>query len=361
MAALEGLISGPFARELEEGRGRYNAAFLDAARRHPSLDQKAFADVLASTVAPIVNAVDRIEPRAVRVVTESLYELSLELLIKELLGPSSRYPVIAEAWRTLLPQVAGLVAAAPQRFVGSITNALYNLARTPGARPEQWLADMKQLAAVDGTDVESLLGAGQVAAWRAGLAHYRDGAIAACRELSATLAVAALGLSGQPPIPVEELLTRLEKDPWLTPSTALTMSTRRRPRIVMRVGAFRGFGGLFMRPPAVRLIAGQFVVEDGLESWTLVADCFGATLHRSTLAGQRQPSINGESQPAFRLDRRGHVIPTSGSSAEIAELKDARTWASDRHTLAVTTSLSHSVFLVAAVTDERESSVHQSR
>jgi hypothetical protein len=312
-------------------------------------------------VAPIVDAVGRVEKHAVPLVTESLYDLSLQLLVQELLGPSSRYPVIAEGWRSLLPHAAELVAAAPQRFVGSITNALYNLARTPGARPQQWLADMKHLAGVGGADVEIVLRAGQVAAWRAGLAHYRDGAIAACRGLTTTLALAALGLSGQPPLPVEGLLTRLENDPWLTPASALSMRTRRRPRIVMRVGAFRGFGGLFMRPPAVHLRAGQLLVEDGVESWTLVADCFGATFHRFALAGQRQHSIDAESEPAFHLDRRGHVMATTGSSAEIAELKDAQTWASDRHTLAVTTALSHSVFLVAAMADEPEPSVHQSR
>ena len=49
-----------------------------------------------------------------------------------------------------------------------------------------------------------------------------------------------------------------------------------------RIGAFRGFGGLFLAPPLVAQSGSHILVRSGDEGWILLADVFGATLHRAT-------------------------------------------------------------------------------
>jgi len=138
----------------------------------------------------------------------------------------------------------------------------------------------------------------------------------------------------------------LHDDPWLAPAEALGgKAAERRMHLVARVGAFRGFGGLFLSPPSVTCPAGQFLVTDGVGQWLLTADRFGATLHRATTPptgpAARQP-------PFYKLDTRGKV--TRGKhSATFPELAGSQSSAADATTLAVTTPLSHAVFLVAFV------------
>ena len=47
--------------------------------------------------------------------------------------PGSRQPVIEEAWQRIFPKAATLVAAGPAQVIAAVTNALYQLASTPGA------------------------------------------------------------------------------------------------------------------------------------------------------------------------------------------------------------------------------------
>src|SRR5262249_17987849 len=153
----------------------------------PALDADALADYLRATVAPIVEAVARVRPDRVGEVTEVLYEFSLDLLGKDLFA---RYPALPVGWRILLGRLPEHLAAEPRRFAGSVTNALYNLSLTPGARPPEWIEAMFHLGGAC-ADTTELLEAGKILAWRCGLAHYRRSALAACRSLPPHTARAA--------------------------------------------------------------------------------------------------------------------------------------------------------------------------
>src|SRR5262245_23292705 len=128
MAEVE-ILTGPLAKALEADRPRYNALYAQARRATPTLEAAAFALHLRQTVAPIVSAVAAVAPQQVGEVVDVLYEFSLELIAKDF---PARYPVILEGWQTLLTALPRQLAAAPRRFAGSVTNALYNLATTPG-------------------------------------------------------------------------------------------------------------------------------------------------------------------------------------------------------------------------------------
>lgn len=348
------MLSGPFAQILEANRSRFNARFAEARRIQPRLDPLIFAECLRSTVAQVVEAVHHVRPEKAAEAAEVLYDLSLDLLGQEFLGPNSRYPFIVEGWRFLLPRLSRFIAGSPREFVGSTTNALYNLSTTPGARPGEWAASLLKLVEVC-PDAPTLLKAGQVAAWRAGMAHYRLSALDLCRDLPPPVALTALGLSPQAEHPpLDTLIDSLKANPWLSPASNLQSPTplRLAPgaivsnyqlQIVSRVGAFRGFGGLFLEPPLVWPADDDFVVSDGEGTWLLMADMFGATFHRADI---KAPSLKTSSP--FTINKAGSVSFGKTSRA-FPELANANSSAGNNTTLAVTTPFSHAVYLIALV------------
>lgn len=335
---MSDVITGALAAVLEARRDRYNALFAEARQRRPRLAPAAFADVLRVTVAPLAAAVAAAAPERLTPAVDALYELALDLTGQDLLGPGARNPHLVNGWGTLLPGLARFVAEAPRGVGGAISNALYNLAATPGARPAEWSGLMLRLAEVS-PDAAALLTAGQVAAWRAGMAHYRAGALAVSRTLPPTLVRVALGLPAAPD-PVEKLIEALAADPWLDLAQRHVPPSARQLRVVARVGAFRGFGGEFLRPPIVEAAGEHLLVSDGEAAWLLVADRFGATLHRRT--GVSTTALRAP----FALAKDG-TVKAEGQSVRFAELAGATSHAATPHTLAVTTALSHAVTLVA--------------
>ncbi len=332
-------LTGPFALVLREQRERFNTKFAQARRERPRLDPEAVLEGLRTSLAPAVEAVSAAAPEQTAPAADVLYDVLLDLVGQDLLGPAARYPVLNQGWAQLLPRLGRFLAAAPRAVAGSLTNALYNLSATPGARPEQWLSLMA--AAGDACpDVETLLAAGPVAAWRAGLAHLRAGALKTAQTLPPAVARAALGLpDGSEPL--ETVLAGLAADPWWEPSSAGPLpAAARRIGVAARVGAFRGFGGLFLRPPIVAAAGEHFLVSDGEDSWLLVADVWGATFHRAAgLPTSRPPS-------PFSLSKDG-TVKADGQAVRLPELAEITSHAANANTLAVTTALSHAVVLVA--------------
>jgi hypothetical protein len=336
---MERLIAGPLAAALEAGRPRFNALFAQARHQAPALDATAFAEHLRTTVAPVVDEVARVAPDRVGTVVEVLFELSLDLFGKDL---PSRCPALAEGWGKLLLGLPRHLAEAPRRLAGSITNALYNLAQVAGVRPGEWTDILLRLGG-HCPDVGTLLEVGKVAGWRAGLAHFRDGALEACRRLPPALARAALGLPAGPG-EIEPIVRRLQADPWLHPAKCIgSPAGEGQLRIVARVGAFRGFGGLFLWPPGAAVVDGQLLVTDGTACWALTADVFGATLHP---AGATLPKEAKSSAGGFRLDARG-TVSRDGQRQVFDDLRDSTSCAATATTLAVTVPLAHAVYLVA--------------
>ena len=100
--------------------------------------------------------------------------------------------MLSDGQGALLEGLPEHLARDPRRFAGSVTNALYNLETTPGARPGEWVESMLRLGRI-APDVAALLDTGKVAAWRAGMAHFRAGALETCAALPPDLARAVLG------------------------------------------------------------------------------------------------------------------------------------------------------------------------
>lgn len=116
------------------------------------------------------------------------------------------------------------------------------------------------------------------AAWRSGLARYRDAALTAAAGLPAPLAATVLDLDAGS---VADALAGQAGDRWAWPGTRWPEAG-----VLRRVGGFRGLGGPWLEPPRVLGPApdGWLVAADDTV-WVLVADVHGSATVRTTRAG----------------------------------------------------------------------------
>lgn len=327
-------LSGIFAELLRQRRQDYNDRFAAARMALPSLDGDALLDHLARTVAPVVNAVAAAEPEAAANAADQLYAVSLDLLGRDLVGPKCRHPVVDDGWRVLLAAFPKITATQGDAFARAITNALHALATHGTADASLWLG---HLAAAEGrvADLPAFMDCGVVAAWRVGMAQYRETALEAAARLPVTVAAALLRIPAQE---VPRLIRSWRTDPW----AELRGAGPKAPLCVAAVGGFRGFGGPFLTPPVVVSQGERLVAFDAERSWTVVADRFG-----STLLPNRVEDYDAEDHPGHpSIDQRGQVR-FGRETVQLRDLAGPSSFASDGTTLAVTLPLSHFVHLVA--------------
>lgn len=343
MAEMEGMNEGAFARALKNNRDKLNTKFAYARHAYPNLEGDAFKEFMRLTLAPIIEAVDRVAPKNVDDVLVALYDFSLELTGKSMFGSETRYPAMLRGWNQLFVQFPHLLAQDPQAFAGSVSNALYNLSINQNTRPDFWINEMLSLG-WNCRDVESFLEVGKIVAWRSGMAHYREGALESCLQVEEKLAKAALCINEDSDRPVKDVVERLKNDPWLAPWSASQQGQRsKRLKIASVVGAFRGYGGLFVSPPEVFLSDNDFYVYDNEYCWLMTADLFGATLHR---VGAYIPEPDRTKRRDFHIDKAGQVKHTDFLMG-FAELETPASSAANDTTLAVTIPHSFGVYLIA--------------
>ena len=316
------MTSEAFKAVLARDRELFNQKFAEARRRKPELDPSVFGAFLRQAAAPIVQSAAEVEPERATEVAHAAFDAALSLVGERLAGPGGRHAAIDALWVQLLPELGSLVADQPAKVIGSLSNAVFNLATTPGTRVTDFLASLVE-AGPALPSVADLLRAGQVAAWRAGLSHLRQSALEAGDALPGQVACA---LMGAPKQEWGALRERLAADAWYDPAAP----ELGKPRLARRVGAFRGFGGSFLRPPRVFAVDGHLAVASHGECWFLSADAFGATLHRADAALLRRAA-----PPASKLPL---AIPGIGAVTSLAQIDG---------TLAVTGDATHSVALIA--------------
>lgn len=336
------MVSSAFAAELERNRERFNALFAVARRAHPGLDGPAFLEFLRDRLDPVVSGAAERTPERLGEAVPLLYEAALHLHAR---GVAGRFPQAVEAWLQVLSGLPPPLLADPL-VVGGTANAAAGIAAVPGARPEQWARELRA-AAPFCAGREELLAAGQVLAWRAGLAHYREGALDRLAGLPEPLAFRLLGLDPAPGTPrsLPALLDRLRADPWLSPQAAAAEGASTRSlRIAHRIGGFRGFGGVLGSVPQLAAEDGLLLLVEPEGAWLVTADLYGATLHPT--AG---PSGSGAAAPdGFSLAPDGTVDAPGVERACFPELAGAVCWLGVGPTLAVVPRDSYRVLLLAA-------------
>lgn len=318
---------GPGLRSaLERGRRRYNAALAEAAAGG-DFDADAFLASFAAAAGPAAEAAGAAAPEAV----DALFDLALAQ------GRRSGGPFLPPVgWVALLPALGPRFAEAPARLAPALYNALHNLERFPGARPAEW-AERLGRAAPACPDAAAVLAAGQASAWLCGMAHYRDGGLAALAVLPPKAAAAVLEV---PERGVGAAVRALQDDPWAPADGA----EGRTIKVAHRVGGFRGFGGPFLSPPVLKFAGGVIYARQGEGVWRLHADRFGAALTRED-AG---PWKSDAAPEGFSLDADGRM-GYEGRWTRLSELAGASSWVSDGRCLAATLPRSHFIYVAAAL------------
>lgn len=334
------MASPALTSSLRSGRTYFNARFAAARRIHPELEPDDFLQLLGTAVDGLAVAVEKVRADRLNEVIAAAFDAALELAGQKLAGPGSRLSVIEEAWNRILPAAAAVVAVAPGRVIPAVCNAAHQIASTAGARPRQWIAAMEALAPRC-ADPEVFLKLGVLCAWRGGLAHYRRAALEAADALDEALTLAAL--EARPGCSWPDLRERLAAEPWFDPAAA--REDRPALNAVAQVGAFKGFGGLFLEPPLVASAEDRFFVRSDGECWLLTADVFGATFHRASI--QEFDAAKGASRLPASLQVAGSRVAYQGEHFEFPELGEFTSGAASATTLALTSDLTHSILLMA--------------
>lgn len=318
---------------LRSERETLNATFAAARRQFPALTEDAFKAFLLDRVSPLARAASERCRERVTAVVLAAYEVGLELVGQNLAGPGARDPAIHRAFDVVFPACIALVGRHPLAMIAAVANAAHQIATTTGARPGWWLEELARIGP-GAEKLDDFLALGQVLAWRAGLAHFRSGALAACARLPEPLARAALGVEGSQEL--ASVHARLAADPWFDPAQP------NKNRAARWVGAFRGFGGLFPEPPRVSASGDHILVESGAQAWLLTADAYGATFHRATdaeVAVRRAPWI----PPALGYD--GGTVRFLGRPLPLIARGAPTSAAALTHTLAITFATTHELAL----------------
>lgn len=320
------MISPAFASILASGRAQFNGRAVEARRRFPSLDMAAFGAFLHDGVDPLVVAVAAAAPERVGGVTLAAYDMALELVGHVLAGPAAKNPFVNTVWRELAPQFSPLLAMAPVEVLGMLSNAAIHIASVAGARPAQWQGELAALAAQIAT-LAQLRAVGQVLAWRAGVAHFRQGALAAADTLPPALALAAFG---EPGAQWPQVRAQLQENPWRGSAEG------------REFGSFTGLGGDFGTPPQVRATDDGFVVCSAERHYLLVADAYGAVLHGAT--AQEYEQANTGMPSSVRLD--GATVHLGARSIALDLPAGDIALAANAHTLAITSPWTHAIRLL---------------
>jgi hypothetical protein len=234
---------------------------------------------VSQRIDPVALAVAAIAPDRVAQVVEEAFSLNVRLVDHALSG--KRRALGDQVWRQAATALAVAVAQQPTDTLTMLTNAVLTLAATPPARPQEWIARMASLGSL--VHADTMAATGQLVAWRSGMAQYRSGAIAIADSLPEPLALAAIGAEGPAPgssqLSWQALREALVADRWWGHTTQTASHA---------VGGFVGFGGPFTTPPQVRSTEQDFLVCSGEQTWLLIADAFGATLHLTDRSDYRR-------------------------------------------------------------------------
>lgn len=329
------MLSSPALIEaLRGGRPEFNRRFALAQQRYPAIEPASFSELLGGPIELIVERVQQVDSGALPALIDTLYDTTLALLGQRWIGPGGRAPALVSGWELLAEHAPGLLAQQPQALITAIANALVHWSAHGGG--DDWLLTLADLAA-RARSPEELLRAGQIAAWRHGLAHYRDSALERAQTLDRELLALALGVSTDGW--QDSMLKRLHAERWYRPDLPETEPT---PRVAGQVGAFIGFGGRFEEPPLCGVIDGELLLDSGSARFSLYADAYGANVQAhgdgQLLAAQSLPK-------GWRID--GSTLIGPKQRFDFADKGTITSSASNADTLVVTHAWSHAATLVA--------------
>jgi len=328
------MVSAAFGAALAAQRRELNALAAEARRSYAGFDQAAFTHFLVEAVDPLVQAVAARAPECIQGVVTAAYRMGLDMVGQRLADGTPRTSNLIQAWATLMPHYASLVARAPEQMLGMLSNAVLHLDALPGVKGERWRRDMAALAPqVD--SLEHLRVLGQVLAWRAGAAHFRQGAIAAADTLPEALGLAVFHAADYGSW--QQVRDSLLQDPWWRSATDPDAVTTH------MAGSFAGFGGPFIAPPRVVAAGACFLVRSGERDFVLHADAHGAVLLPAGAGEFDNAAVNTPLPHAVE----GEELVVGRQRIAIALPAEGLALCATASTIALSSPYSHAIQLVA--------------
>ena len=263
-------VSPAFAEVLRAGRAEFNRRHAQARHRYPGMDDEAFLALLGGPIDALVAQVAAVSAQAVPRVVDSIFDITLGLVGQRWLGPGGRAPGIIDLWLAMAQNAPQFIAQDPQRLLSATANAQVHWSQHgDGLAWSQTLITLATRA----PNVDELLRAGQVAAWRHGLAHYRESALERARQLPRELTALAFGVGLRQW--EDHFLDQMQADRWFRPDQP---DAHARPAVVAKVGAFIGFGGGFEAPPLASMNGNDLLLQTGKAQFLVFADAYGSSL-----------------------------------------------------------------------------------
>ncbi len=327
------------AETLTANRVHCNARVVEARHRDASFDTAAFASFLRTGLDSVARSLKAVTPalpsERITFATLAAYDMAIELIAQNLAGPNARTDVVNHVWESLAPRYATLIATEPIGVLGALSNAAIHIANVANTRVDEWLTNMGGIAQqVD--SLPTLHRVGQVLAWRAGLAHFREGALQSATSLPPALATHAVGAASTQDWPT--LREQFSQNPWFAPSNETVHPG-------WEIGEFTGFGGSFAQPPEVRAHAQGFMVQSADRFHFLIADAYGAVLLPATAEEfSNAPDTREERIADVKL--AGSRLSIKGRHVDLDLPEGGLTIVANQHTVAVTSRYTHAIRLL---------------
>lgn len=264
------MVSVAVARVLKQHREACNRWYFEARHRFPHLDQQAFSTFLQQDAAPLLARAEALPPAEFEVLVLAIYRHGLQLAGLRWCGHDSCFGLLQQAWQRFLPQALPLIRQTPDKALVALAHGLKQLADHPDADALLWLRQMTALTTLV-TDLDDWLRAGQVLAWRCGMAHFRGSALVQSALLDDTVLLFVLDVNE---LPTRDRLQRaFAANRWWTPDQPPADLVEQR-----RVGGLAGMGGIFTALPQVFGVNDSLYVQSGERCFELHVDAYGASL-----------------------------------------------------------------------------------
>lgn len=367
------LLQHPQVQQLvQKHRDAINQAVRARMAAGAKIDGEDFLNHLDTSIGPIITAIQSSIPERAGSALLDLTDVSLDLLSAGLLFRSSRDSLLTRLWSEILPALTTPLALQPKRLAASLCNAMIQISQLSPMAARRWFEALKRLSP-SLRDPDVVLAAGTFLGWTAGLPQYRHSALTLATTLPQEIVAQCLGmelpLTGSNAVGLT--LEALRSDPWArlgsaaNPHPQNSDNTAKQLLSVGRVGCFRGMGGAWLAPPCVWHSPIGLLASDGLATYQIHADRFGAALTRVRTDDHAVPlpqssrEISEKQQAAslsLRVTRakkgKGGKLTWGNRTVLLDDIERNSSLACDGFTVAWTLPDSFHIFLVAPVSDD---------
>lgn len=277
---MEKINSQRLIQILQKKRQDFNQRIAVARHFNLRLDPHQFSTSFIRLTEPLIEKNPHLSLEELTLVTEFIFNRTLQLFSDEILGSSGKYPALDLLLDEAFARYNFLATHHTEELFITLANGYLSIFSIYPDQASLWAKKICILPE-DLDDIDSFKAAGLVLAWINGLAAYRKSALKILETLPLVLIRALFDFTEAKMTETHSRhwLDALKINPWLSFSDAFNQVHSQ--NLVSRMaGAFRGFDGPFFTPPQVFLSPEGIIATDQESCWSLYADYYGTQLFR---------------------------------------------------------------------------------